>query len=198
MAYKEDLKDGRWQEMRLRIMERDSFSCRSCKSKSMLHVHHLYYKFGLKPWEYPSESLVTLCDYCHSKIHNDLSEKAGIIAFEMLTGKPIPEPDPEPEPMYVGVDLNMLLRGLKIYSEKDLTNEWNFLRNKINNQHGTDKVILDCSMLELKSQSEIIIYYDNNLQKQFIEKFLIEIITHFRTAFSNVNIIVILKNIFER
>lgn len=34
-----------------------------------LHVHHKYYKLGLKPWEYPDEALISLCWQCHMKLH---------------------------------------------------------------------------------------------------------------------------------
>lgn len=36
-----------------------------------LHVHHSYYQIGLKPWEYPLESLTTLCADCHKEIHEN-------------------------------------------------------------------------------------------------------------------------------
>jgi hypothetical protein len=34
-----------------------------------LHVHHLYYKVGLNPWEYDDDALITLCWKCHEEIH---------------------------------------------------------------------------------------------------------------------------------
>lgn len=36
-----------------------------------LHDHHSYYKIGLKPWEYPLESLTTLCADCHKEFHKN-------------------------------------------------------------------------------------------------------------------------------
>ncbi len=36
-----------------------------------LHVHHLYYKVGLKPWEYENEALITLCWKCHEETHKN-------------------------------------------------------------------------------------------------------------------------------
>ncbi|MHB9110427.1 MAG: HNH endonuclease [Armatimonadota bacterium] len=65
-TWSEQLKDPRWQKKRLEIMERDKFRCRWClNEESTLTVHHSYYEKGLKPWEYPNESLVTLCEECH-------------------------------------------------------------------------------------------------------------------------------------
>jgi 5-methylcytosine-specific restriction endonuclease McrA len=34
-----------------------------------LHVHHTYYQVNLNPWEYPNESLQTLCWICHENLH---------------------------------------------------------------------------------------------------------------------------------
>lgn len=39
----------------------------------ILHVHHTYYVHGDAPWEYPDESLMTLCDKCHVDIHRSLT-----------------------------------------------------------------------------------------------------------------------------
>jgi len=38
-----------------------------------LHVHHTYYQINLKPWEYPNESLQTLCWVCHENLHKNQS-----------------------------------------------------------------------------------------------------------------------------
>lgn len=65
MSYAQDLRDGRWQKKRLRIMERDGFTCRDCGSASDLQVHHTVYIPRLKPWDYPDETLLTVCGGCH-------------------------------------------------------------------------------------------------------------------------------------
>jgi 5-methylcytosine-specific restriction endonuclease McrA len=36
-----------------------------------LNVHHVCYRKGLEPWEYPDEELITLCPECHKKIHEE-------------------------------------------------------------------------------------------------------------------------------
>ncbi len=67
-AYMEKLRDPRWQKMRLKIMERDYFACRYCgDEESTLNVHHLDYKAGNDPWDYPEDWLVTLCETCHEE-----------------------------------------------------------------------------------------------------------------------------------
>lgn len=61
------LKDPRWQKKRLQILERDGFTCQSCRSTThTLHVHHRFYVRGREPWDYPEIALVTLCEPCHS------------------------------------------------------------------------------------------------------------------------------------
>lgn len=67
--YSELLKDPRWQKCRLKILERDRFTCRACEeTEKTLHVHHLQYYCGLKPWEYDNKVLITLCENCHKII----------------------------------------------------------------------------------------------------------------------------------
>lgn len=65
-AYAQKLKDPRWQKVRLQVMQRDCFSCSLCgDEESTLFVHHGFYQYGIEPWEYPLESLHTLCESCH-------------------------------------------------------------------------------------------------------------------------------------
>lgn len=65
-VYAEKLKDPRWQQLRLRIFERDEWACQVCGDKTtMLAVHHRYYLSGREPWDYEPAALVTLCQPCH-------------------------------------------------------------------------------------------------------------------------------------
>lgn len=64
--YKLDLESPLWQEKRLRVYERDEFTCTTCRiNTDQLHPHHLTYEWGKKPWEYPLENFRTLCKFCH-------------------------------------------------------------------------------------------------------------------------------------
>lgn len=74
-SYRDQLRDPRWQQTRLRIFERDGFRCRCCgRRDEELHAHHLFYRKGFAPWEYSHDELVTLCDSCHEIEHSDGDE----------------------------------------------------------------------------------------------------------------------------
>lgn len=79
MSYAEKLKDPRWQKKRLKILERDDFTCQNCADKTKtLHVHHL--KYDGEPWEIDSHYLVTLCESCHKTI--DIKYEAAFKEFK--------------------------------------------------------------------------------------------------------------------
>ena len=53
-SYSDKLKDPKWQQKRLRVLEKAGFRCGRCHVETkMLHVHHAYYEKGVEPWEYP-------------------------------------------------------------------------------------------------------------------------------------------------
>lgn len=67
-SYAEKLRDPKWQRKRLEIMQRDDFRCLACGgAATTLHVHHGYYEKGRDPWDYPNETLHTLCKDCHGE-----------------------------------------------------------------------------------------------------------------------------------
>jgi hypothetical protein len=60
-----------WELKRLEILERDEHRCQDCgEATEPLHVHHRFYETGKKKWDYPSDSLVTLCSKCHPAADN--------------------------------------------------------------------------------------------------------------------------------
>ena len=65
-TYSELLRSPLWQKKRLKILERDDFTCQHCGCKEReLQVHHRIYHKGAKPWEYDDSELITLCSRCH-------------------------------------------------------------------------------------------------------------------------------------
>ena len=73
MTYKEKLQDPRWKNKRKEILFRDNYQCQYCfglkQEGGVLNVHHLRYLSNYEPWEYESEDLITLCQYCHEADH---------------------------------------------------------------------------------------------------------------------------------
>lgn len=70
-SYADLLKDPRWQKKRLKIFQRDDFTCQMCKSKeNTLAVHHKKYIKGKLPWEYDGKDLITFCEDCHDFVSN--------------------------------------------------------------------------------------------------------------------------------
>lgn len=70
-SYEDQLKDPRWGKKRSRIIKRDKFKCTECSSLDELNVHHKYYVRGKRAWEYPNNALITLCQKCHGKWHEE-------------------------------------------------------------------------------------------------------------------------------
>ena len=69
--YSKLLQSSKWKSKRKIILKRDANTCQICLvSKDIMHVHHKYYVVGKNPWEYPNSALVTLCEECHSELHN--------------------------------------------------------------------------------------------------------------------------------
>jgi len=64
-------------------MERDQWKCRRCgDGENTLTVHHGYYSKGKKLWDYPNDTLFTLCKYCHEEIQNELGFVHYLLACE--------------------------------------------------------------------------------------------------------------------
>lgn len=68
MTYSERLRSPLWQKKRLQILERDGWRCQSCSTaEKSLQVHHIIYRKGVNPWDYPDDSYQTLCEDCHEE-----------------------------------------------------------------------------------------------------------------------------------
>lgn len=73
-SYSDSLQDPRWQKKRLEVFQRDNWTCQLCGSGlndgTPLNIHHRTYHLGKKAWEYDDKDLLTICEKCHSKLHN--------------------------------------------------------------------------------------------------------------------------------
>ena len=79
--YEALLKTDEWHDKRKEILERDGYKCKWCGSPNNLQIHHRYYEKypngeKVKPWDYPNEALITLCDECHKKAHKKYKIKS--------------------------------------------------------------------------------------------------------------------------
>ncbi len=93
MRYYEILTHPAWRTKRQEIFERDRWRCGNCKhfqrtfllestnddelSKFIpredwliLHAHHKCYRLNKYPWEQPNKDLITLCEKCHTFLHD--------------------------------------------------------------------------------------------------------------------------------
>lgn len=81
-SYNDLLNTDEWKKKRLEILNRDNHKCCYCgKTDGILQVHHkYYYKYPdgtrPKPWEYPNDALITLCDDCHRRVHKNKKIKS--------------------------------------------------------------------------------------------------------------------------
>ena len=88
MSYAEKLRDPRWQKKRLEVMERDGWGCVNCGAASKsLNVHHKHEDYRIEPWDHENETMVTLCDTCHERLHEKLKfVRAKLEDMDMLHG----------------------------------------------------------------------------------------------------------------
>jgi 5-methylcytosine-specific restriction endonuclease McrA len=56
-----------YNQLRKQVLERDSWRCQHCGSRSQLEVHHLTYRSSMG--SDIEENLITLCNECHQRIH---------------------------------------------------------------------------------------------------------------------------------
>lgn len=82
--YLQLLERQEWENKRLEILQRDAYQCQICLNKNIvLQVHHTYYEKDKNPWEYPNDALITLCEFCHEKIHMILgNENSAFLKLE--------------------------------------------------------------------------------------------------------------------
>lgn len=75
--YHEQLADERWLVKKQEILSIHHHKCSLCKTrgdeKNPLEIHHKYYIFGNRPWDYNSSVLVPLCRNCHHLIHETIA-----------------------------------------------------------------------------------------------------------------------------
>lgn len=84
---KRNYDDPQYEDFRKEVLRRDKKICRmpGCKSRSMLHVHHI------KPWSkaaalrYDTSNGITLCKNCHKSITGQESHYEALF-LEIING----------------------------------------------------------------------------------------------------------------
>lgn len=61
-----------WSLKRLKVLQRDNFSCQTCGSNHDLQCHHKSYT---NLFHEPLSDLITLCSHCHNAIHRSLKAR---------------------------------------------------------------------------------------------------------------------------
>lgn len=56
-----------YEALRQRVLQRDSWRCQFCGSRTNLQIHHQ--QFRSHSGEDQEENLITLCASCHSQVH---------------------------------------------------------------------------------------------------------------------------------
>ncbi len=62
-----------WKKLRDKVLLRDGNACAICSGTEMLHIHH---SDGDNTNDEP-ENLITLCSYCHARVHRELAKAGG-------------------------------------------------------------------------------------------------------------------------
>lgn len=92
MTYQEQLRDRRWQIKRTKILTRDKYECqnKNCQHRDdtsvLIEVHHLYYIDSTKAWDYPDDTLISLCSKCHAREQERPKEEQYLINTLRMKG----------------------------------------------------------------------------------------------------------------
>lgn len=79
--YHDYMHSEEWRHKRLKVLKRDGFRCQMCGTAKNLRVHHINYEHLGTDAEL--DDLITLCDACHRKIHEqDIRKKNPLSLFD--------------------------------------------------------------------------------------------------------------------
>lgn len=80
--YYEYIHSEAWSKRRLEVLRRDRFRCQMCGTAKNLRVHHINYEHLGTDAEL--DDLITLCDTCHKKVHEEDIRKKQAAKAEAL------------------------------------------------------------------------------------------------------------------
>lgn len=96
--YKEYINSMRWAGIAAKCKQRDGQRCRCCNSREFLEVHHRCYDYLGREEENNMEDLITLCNRCHSKLHD--KDPRPVFIREERVIHVAAERKPKPAPKY--------------------------------------------------------------------------------------------------
>lgn len=67
----------KWLRTKIQILSRDNHKCKVCSNTICLHVHHIISRSESPELTFDFENLMTLCEICHKKIHENDKYKFG-------------------------------------------------------------------------------------------------------------------------
>ena len=74
-VYTEYLASDKWRALRLKVFERDKFTCSICQEKKpphRLNAHHEHYR---NLYDEDLSDLTTICRICHAALHKEIRKK---------------------------------------------------------------------------------------------------------------------------
>lgn len=66
-----------WKKIRAKILIRDREECTICGRRERLHIHHI----DCRAQNDHQENLVTLCEYCHSRVHSQIGGSGRLVQY---------------------------------------------------------------------------------------------------------------------
>lgn len=76
----------KWHRKRANILKRDKYLCRNCVrygiEREAIKVHHVYPLIERPDLKLNEHNLISLCDDCHRKMHNNLTGTLSLTGLE--------------------------------------------------------------------------------------------------------------------
>lgn len=74
-SYSRELATEEWRSFSASVRSGKGNACHCCRrSDRVTQVHHMFYEWGKKAWEYDHNDVLLLCDHCHKALHEELKK----------------------------------------------------------------------------------------------------------------------------
>jgi|GEM_PF-6536548 len=142
-----------------------------------LNIHHKYYQDELMPWEYPHDSVQTLCNSCHESLHKSYKvpykDKLGVVKEELTPCKRCTGCGIFPEYYYINDGICFRCSGAKYeqFITWSFDDDANHLLVKVNRTFRIENVKVKAYQGEkvkftvLTDQGETIYFWNTNMDR---------------------------------